>query len=52
MSLSQDNPMSRIAVLALLALAACGANGAPKPPTTPGLSITGTASMGVARDGG
>ena len=52
MSLSQDNPMSRIAVLALLALAACGANGAPQAPATPGMSISATASMGVAHDGG
>jgi hypothetical protein len=43
--------MRLIAALALLALAACGADGAPNPPAT-GLSIGGTAEMGMARDGG
>lgn len=43
--------MRLLAALALLALAACGADGAPNPPAT-GLSMSGTAEMGVARDGG
>ncbi len=43
--------MRLLAALALLALAACGADGAPNPPAT-GLSMSGTAVMGVARDGG
>ena len=44
----------RIAVLACLWLAACGADGAPKPPSTTaatGMTMTGSAEMGVARDG-
>lgn len=42
--------MPRFAILALLALAACGAEGAPQAPAAQpsnGISITGTASMGV-----
>ena len=44
------------ALMFLALLASCGADGTPVPPaaTTPatGLSITGTASAGIARDGG
>ncbi len=43
--------MPRFALLALLALAACGAEGVPQAPAVQpasGLSISGTASMGVA----
>jgi hypothetical protein len=45
------NQMRRIAVLAFLALAACGADGAPTAPAD-GLSMSGSAAMGVARNGG
>jgi hypothetical protein len=38
--------MRTLAFLAFLALAACGAAGEPEAPT-PGLSISGEASMGV-----
>jgi hypothetical protein len=43
--------MIRIAalLLTLCALASCGADGAP---TAPGVAISGTAQMGVAKDGG
>ncbi len=48
--------MRPLALLAVLALAACGANGPPRPPgqstAMPALSITGTATAGIARDGG
>lgn len=43
-------PMPRLALLALLALAACGVDGAPQPPT--GMTTSGSAEMGIARDGG
>lgn len=43
--------MRALALLALLALAACGADGAPNPPA-PGMTISGTAEMGLARSGG
>ena len=39
-----------LALLAVLALAACGVDGAPQPPT--GLSVTGSTTFGLARDGG
>ena len=42
--------MSRLALLAFVILAACGAEGAPQAPQAQpsnGISITGTASMGV-----
>jgi len=43
--------MPRLALLCLLALAACGVDGAPQPPAD-GVTVTGSAQMGVARDGG
>jgi hypothetical protein len=43
--------MTRIAVLAFLALCSCGVNGAPQPPAV-GMSMSGSAEMGVASDGG
>ena len=43
--------MRPLALLAFLALAACGADGAPAPPA-PGVTMSGSAEMGVARDGG
>ncbi len=42
--------MPRFALVALLSLAACGAEGQPQAPTaspSKGITITGTASMGV-----
>ena len=42
---------NRAALVLLLTLAACGAAGAPEAPQ-PGLTISGTATMGIARDGG
>ena len=48
--------MRCFAVLAVLTLAACGANGPPQPPVTtaspPALSMTGSATAGIASDGG
>ena len=44
--------MKLFAALALLALAACGADGAPQAPVQTGMVITGSASAGIARDGG
>ena len=44
--------MRVLAALALLALAACGADGAPQAPVQTGMVITGSASAGIARDGG
>lgn len=43
--------MPRLALLCLLALAACGVDGAPQAPVD-GMTLTGSAAMGVARDGG
>ena len=44
--------MTRItALFTLLALAACGAAGRPEPPVKPGISFSGTATMGIARNG-
>lgn len=43
--------MPRLALLCLLALAACGVDGAPEAPAA-GLTVSGSAAMGVARDGG
>ncbi|MBC7477966.1 MAG: hypothetical protein H7317_07705 [Pseudorhodobacter sp.] len=45
--------MTRIALLSLLALTACGAGGPPLPPTTvqPGITLSGSATMGIARNG-
>ena len=42
----------RLALLALLtlALAACGVDGPPQPPS--GMTVTGSAALGVARNGG
>ncbi len=42
--------MPRLALLALLALVGCGVDGAPQPPS--GVSVTGNAEMGIARNGG
>ena len=44
--------MKLFAALALLALAGCGADGAPQAPVQTGMVITGSASAGIARDGG
>lgn len=43
--------MTRLALLALLALAGCGVDGAPQAPAT-GMTVTRSAEMGLARDGG
>jgi hypothetical protein len=43
--------MPRFALLCLLALAACGVDGAPQPPAS-GVTLSGSAEMGMARDGG
>jgi len=46
--------MTRFALLSLLALAACGAGGPPLPPTPvvqPGITLSGSATMGIARNG-
>ena len=42
--------MPRLALLCLLALAACGVDGAPQAPAD-GLTISGSAEMGIARNG-
>lgn len=45
----------RFALLLVLTLAACGADGPPVAPESdvpPGVSVTGTAQVGVANDGG
>lgn len=39
--------MRALLILSLFALAACGADGEPSPPIKPGISITGTAEIGV-----
>ena len=50
--------MRPLALLILLALTACGAAGPPVAPTAmqpavqPGISMSGSATMGIARDGG
>ena len=48
--------MRTLALLAVLTLTACGANGPPLPPaqtaTPPAISMTGSATAGIARDGG
>lgn len=38
-----------LALLCLVALVGCGADGVP---TAPGMTVTGSASLGIARDGG
>ncbi len=41
--------MRALSIVALLALAACGADGEPETPkATPGVSITGTAEVGIS----
>lgn len=41
--------MRYLAILTVLALAACGADGEPeRPAAKPGVSITGTASVGIS----
>ena len=40
--------MPRLILLACLTLAACGADGEPQPPATPGVTITGEATIGIA----
>lgn len=37
-----------ISLLCLGLLASCGADGAPTPPAEPGLTVTGTAKIGVS----
>jgi hypothetical protein len=45
--------MRLISLIAVLALTACGVDGAPERPTLKsGLSVTGQAEIGVARQGG
>ena len=40
-------------LLANLMLSACGVDSAPQPPATkPGITVTGTMSAGIARNGG
>ena len=43
--------MTRLALLCLLALSACGVDGAPQPPAS-GVTVTGSAEIGIARNGG
>lgn len=45
--------MSRLALISLMTLAACGAAGPPIAPTTvqPGITMSGSATMGIARNG-
>ena len=43
--------MIRLACLALLALASCGADGAPQPPVVTGMTMTGSAEVGVIKQG-
>jgi hypothetical protein len=37
--------------LAVLALAGCGVNGAPERPSKAGLTISGEAALGIAKNG-
>ncbi len=39
------------AALTVALLTACGVDGAPQPPATPGVSISGSVNVGVARAG-
>ena len=40
-------------LLASLMMSACGVDSAPQPPAAkPGITVTGTASAGIARNGG